>query len=207
MNGKQGLVLKAIGVLAVVWILVFVVRSFAAEKKVTAERLDREVRELGLEDWSENAGPQAERARREQEIRRVAGMINQLDFSERQKNRESRTGEDFFAKLSPPEKDLFVDLTVVETMSRFMEALDQMPPEQRRKFVEQGLKDVQEGRTEEEMMRAEEMDGNLLKKISEEGMRAYFEKANAETKLDLAPLMQAVNEQMQGLRGNELGQR
>ncbi len=137
----------------------------------------------------------------------MAELVNQLDFSERQKNRDGRTGEEFFSRLSPPEKNLFIDLTIVESMSRFMEALDQMPAEQRRKFVEQGMKEIQDGRTEEEMARAQEMDENLLEKISQEGMRAYFEKASADTKLDLAPLMEAVNEQMQGLRGNQFGPR
>jgi hypothetical protein len=57
------------------------------------------------------------------------------------------------------------------------------------------------------MERAREMDDKLLTKISEEGMRAYFDKASADTKLDLAPLMEAMNEVMQGLRGNEFGPR
>jgi hypothetical protein len=44
-----------------------------------------------------------------------------------------------------------------------------------------------------------------MNKITEEGMRAYFEKANSETKLDLAPLMESMNEVMQGMRGNRFG--
>ena len=82
-----------------------------------------------------------------------------------------------------------------------------MEPGQRRKFVEQGLKEIQDGRTADEMARAEELDDNLLETISQEGMRAYFEKSSADTKLDLAPLMEAMNETMQGLRGNEFGPR
>jgi DNA-directed RNA polymerase specialized sigma24 family protein len=206
-NGKQAVILKGLVALALVWAVVFAVRSFASSKKVTAERLDREVRELDFADWSENPGSGAEAKRREEEIRRIADMVNRLDFNERQKNRQSRAGETFFRKLSPKEKNLFIDQTIVESMGRFMEALDQMPEEQRKKFVEQGLKEIQEGRTEEEMKRAEEMDSDLLAKISQEGMRAYFDKASADTKLDLAPLMQAMNEVMQGLRGNEFGQR
>ncbi|MDP4626223.1 MAG: hypothetical protein NWT08_13930 [Akkermansiaceae bacterium] len=206
MNGKWAIIFKAAAVLAVVWAVVFAVRSFAAGKKVTAERLDREVKELALEDWSENPGGAAQAKEREKEIRRIADMVNQLDFAEREKNRDSRTGEDFFRKLSMREKELFVDLTIVETMSRFMEALDQMPEEQRRSFVEKGLEEINNGRTEEEMERAAEMDGDLLAKISQEGMKAYFEKASADTKLDLAPLMEAMNELMQGLRGREFGQ-
>jgi hypothetical protein len=88
-----------------------------------------------------------------------------------------------------------------------MESLDAMKPEQRRKFVEQGLKEITEGRTEADMARAEELGSDLLDKISQEGMKAYFEKSSAETKLDLAPLMEAMNETMQGLRGNEFGPR
>ncbi|QTN33039.1 hypothetical protein HZ994_12170 [Akkermansiaceae bacterium] len=206
MNAKKAVIFKGLAMLALVWALVFAVRSFASSKKITAERLDREVRELKLADWSENPGTGAEAKRREEEIRRVAEMVNRLDFKERQKNRESRTGEQFFSKLSTKEKNLFIDLTIVESMGRFMEALDQMPEKQRKRFVEQGLKEIQEGRTEEEMRRAEEMDGDLLAKISQEGMRAYFDKASADTKLDLAPLMQAMNEVMQGLRGNDFGE-
>lgn len=193
--------------LALVWAVVIGVRSFASSKKITAELIDREVRELKFDDWSENPGSGAVAKEREEEIRRIADMVNRLDFAEREKNREKRSGEDFFRKLSAKEKNLFIDLTIVESMSRFMEALDQMPEEQRKNFVEKGLKEIQEGRTAEEMERAKEMDETLLTKISEEGMRAYFDKASADTKLDLAPLMEAMNEVMQGLRGNEFGPR
>jgi hypothetical protein len=206
-NGKQAIILKGIAVLALVWGAVFAVRSFASSKKITAELIEREVRDLKFDDWSENPGSGAVAKEREEEIRRIADMVNRLDFAEREKNRQNRGGEDFFRKLSTTEKNLFIDLTIMESMSRFMEALDQMPEEQRKSFVERGLKEIQEGRTEEEMARAKELDETLLTKISEEGMRAYFDKASADTKLDLAPLMEAMNEVMQGLRGNEFGPR
>jgi hypothetical protein len=206
-KGKQAVILKGLAVLALVWALVFAVRSFASSKKITAELIDREIREMKFEDWSENPGDGAVATEREEEVRRIADMVNRLDFAEREKNRDNRSGEGFFRKLSAKEKNLFVDLTIVESMSRFMEALDQMPEAQRKSFVEKGLKEIQQGRTEEEMARAREMDETLLTKISEEGMRAYFDKASADTKLDLAPLMEAMNEVMQGLRGNEFGTR
>jgi hypothetical protein len=199
------MIFKAVAVLAVVWVVVFAVRSMAASKKVTAERLDQEVRAMGFDDWSENSGSAAEAEKREKEIRKIAEMVNRLDFKERERNRENRSNEEFFRKLNQREKNLFVDITIVESMGKFMEALDQMPPTQRRQFVEQGLREIQEGRTEAEIERVQEMDEQLLAKISEEGMRAYFNEASADTKLDLAPLMEAMNEVMQGLRGNEFG--
>ncbi len=207
MNGKQAVIFKGLAVLALLLAAVFGVRFFASSKKVTAERLEREVRQLNFADWSENPGSGVTAKKRGEEIRRIAEMVNRLDFAERERNRQNRSGEEFFRTLSPTEKNLFIELTIMESMGRFMEALDQMPEEQRKKFVEQGLKEIREGRTEEEMARVREMDDNLLTKISEEGMRAYFDKASADTKLDLAPLMEAMNEVMQGLRGNEFGPR
>lgn len=202
---RRDVILKAVLVLLIVWAGVWGIRAYAGSKKITAERLDREVAAARFADWSDQASPpnRAEAARREKELRNIAGLVNRLDFQEREKNRENRAGEKFFRKLAPDEKSLFIELTIVESMSRFMESLDAMKPEQRKKFVEQGMKEIQSGRTEEEMARADELGADLLEKISQQGMRAYFDKSSADTKLDLAPLMEAMNETMQGLRGNE----
>jgi hypothetical protein len=208
MSHRRALI-KAVLVLAIVWAVVWSIRSYAGSKKITAERLNREVASAHFADWSNTAELErpAEAQRRDQELRKIATLVNRLDFQEREKNRESRTGENFFRLLSSSEKSLFINLTVVESMSSFMKTLDAMKPEQRKKFVEQGLKEIKEGRTQDEMARANELGPDLLEKISAEGLRAYFEKSTSDTKLDLAPLMEAMNEQMQGLRGNEFGPR
>lgn len=204
---RNKVILKALAVLAIVWLSVWAVRAYAGTRKLTAERVNHAIIEADFADWSGTDAPpdSAEAARRDDELRRIAGMVNRLDFNEREKNRNNPTPEEFFRKLSMAEKNRFIDLTVRESMNRFMESLDAMPPAQRRKFVEQGLRDIQQGRTADDMARAEEMGADLLDRISQEGMRAYFEKSSADTKLDLAPLMEAVNETMQGLRGNEFG--
>jgi hypothetical protein len=206
---RRDVFLKAALVLILVWAVVWGLRSYAGSRKITAERVNREVAAANFADWSAESSPPdaAEAARREKELRKIATLVNGLDFQEREKNRDNRSGENFFRKLAPNEKGLFIELTVMETMSRFMESLDAMKPEQRRKFVEQGLEEIREGRTGEDMARADELGGDLLDKITEQGMKAYFEKSSADTKLDLAPLMEAMNETMQGLRGNEFGPR
>jgi hypothetical protein len=203
---RWNVIVKAIGVLALVWAVVWGIRELADSRQITADRVQREIEKADFSDWSDRVTvpENSEAKHRAKEIERISDLINRLDFHEREKNRHSRASEDFFRKLSAQEKTRFIDLTVMESMNRFMEALDAMPPEQRRKFVEQGLREVEEGRTEADLARAEALGADLLERISQEGMRAYFEKSSAETKLDLAPLMEAVNETMQGLRGNEL---
>jgi hypothetical protein len=200
---------KAAVILVIVWACVWGLRSAAGSRKITAERVNREIAAANFADWSQEnpATNPTEASRREGELRKIAELVNRLDFQEREKNRHNRDAEVFFRKLSPGEKSLFIELTIMESMSRFMATLDAMKPEQRKKFVEKGLNDIREGRTEAEMARADELSTDLLDKISQEGMRAYFEKSTADTKLDLAPLMEAINETMQGLRGNEFGPR
>ena len=205
--GHRATVVKGLIALLVVWALVWGVKSWAGSRKITAESVEREISEGNFTDWSEAEGSSVESERREKELRRIAEMTNRLDFKEREKNRDNRNGEKFYRKLSSREKALFVDLTVMESMNQFMEALDGLPPEERKKFVRQGLKEIEDGKTAEEMKRAEALGDDLLDRISEEGMRAYFEKASADTKLDLAPLMESMNEVMQGLRGNDFGGR
>jgi pyruvate-formate lyase len=206
---RKEVILKAALVLVVVWTCVWGIRAYAGSRKITAERVNRAVAEANFSDWSAQTGsPSASEAgRREEELRKIANLVNRLDFQEREKNRENRSGEAFFRKLAPDEKSLFIDLTIVESMGRFMESLDSMKPEQRKKFVDQGLKAINEGRTKAEMERADQLGADLLDKISQQGMKAYFEKSSPDTKLDLAPLMEAMNESMQGLRGNEFGPR
>ena len=201
--GRRNAIVKAVLVLVVVWAVVWGIRSYAGSRKITAERVNREVAAAHFADWSKDAGDAAEAKRREKSLRDIAGLVNRLDFQEREKNRDNRSGEKFFRLLSPSEKGLFIELTVAESMNNFMKALDAMKPDERKKFVENGLKDIRNGRTKEDMARTDAMSDELLEKISQEGMRAYFEKSNSDTKLDLAPLMDAMNETMQGMRGNQ----
>jgi len=202
--GRRAVIIRAVIVLVAVWVGVWGIRAWASSRRITAEMLEKQVIKARLDDWSnlEGTPDPAEAARREEEIRNIAGLVNRLDFRERQKNREDRSNEIFFRKLDKRERELFFDLTIRETMDTFMEALDAMKPDQRKKFVEDGLKELERGRSEAEMKRTKELGDEMLTKASEQGMRAYFEKANADTKLDLAPLMEAMNETMQGLRGN-----
>jgi hypothetical protein len=202
---QKRLVFQASIALLAIWLLVFAVRSWAGTRKVTAERLQEEIAEAQFADWSQGDQGGSIAEKREEKIREIADLTNRLDFHEREKNRENRSGEAFFRILSPRERALFIDLTIAESMNRFMQALDQMPPADRQRFVKQGLEEIAKGRTAEDMQRGQEFGEEVIEKITQEGMRAYFEKSSAQTKLDLAPLMESMNEVMQGLRGNRFG--
>lgn len=198
---KKRIILQALVALVVVWLVVLGVRAIAGSKRVTADKLAKEIEELQMEDWSEGIPSGASFGDRDEEIRSVAELYNGLDFDERAKTRERDIGSNFFGNLSPREKEQFVSLTVEKTMETYIVALDAMTPEQRRQIVEQGLSEVESGKTEENMREAADYGEGMLEQISQKGMKAYFENASVDTKLDLAPLIQAMDEVMKGLRG------
>lgn len=203
--GKNRILIQALLVLVVGWGLVIGVRAVAGSKRITADKITQTIEAANFDDWSEGVPAGASTTDREDQLLEVVDMINRLDFAERERTRDERTGEEFFRKLAPEEKDRFVKLTVAKTMETMLRALDGMPPDERRKIVENGLRDIETGRTAEEMSRTRELSEDLLNQITSEGMKAYFEETSAETKLDLAPLMEAMDGVVKGLRAHEFG--
>lgn len=202
MDNKRILV-QAVVVLIAVWAVVVGVRSIAESKRATADGISRMLTEQNLADWSGGVPAGTPVDARHPELRELADQFNRLDFNERQKARDERVGETLFRMLSAPEREYFVELTLAKSMQSFMRAIDGMTPDERRRFVEDGLREIERGRTAEEMQEIRELSEDMLARITEEGMRAYFEEAGADTKLDLAPLMEAMDGVVKGISGHQ----
>ena len=201
------LIIRAVLLVLLMWGLINGIRGLVGTQRNTAENLSKVIADGKFEDWSklQVLPTNAEAKGRHKQITRIADLFNTLDFAEREKAREQRIGEDFFRRLAQHEKDQFINLTLEESMKTFIRAIDALDPEQRRKFVEDGLREIAAGRTEQEMRRTRAMSEDLLRKIADEGLKSYFENASADTKLDLAPLIEAMDDMMKGLRGREFG--
>ena len=206
---RWNVIIKAVLILVLVWSGVWGIRAFAGSRQITAERIGREIEKADFADWSGRATlpEDTEAQRRDKKLREIANLVNHLDFQEREEHRRNHTDAAFFSKLNPQEKGTYIELTVMESIKRFIKSLDGMPPKQRKQFIEQGLKEFAQGSSEEELARTKALGADMLTKISLEGMRAYLGESSADAKLNLAPLIEVVNETMQGLRGNEFGPR
>ena len=204
---RWNVALRSLLVLVLAWSGVWAVRTYAESMKNTAQRVGREMARADFADWSNRDAPpdNAEAKRRDKKLAEIATLVNSLDFQERDTFRRNHTDAAFFDKLSKQEKGRFIDLTVMESFKRFMKSIDAMPAKQRREFIEQGLKEFTQGRNEGELALVKTIGTDLLPKISLVGMRAYLENSSPDAKLKLVPLIEAVNETMQGLRGNEFG--
>jgi hypothetical protein len=202
---KKRVLLQGLAICAVVWVVAIGAQKLFGGMKPSAAKLEATVEKANFADWTglEEAPDAAEGTRREEQLRGVAVILNQLDFRERENLRESGVDRSFFRRLSKPEQILFFELTYAESIKRMMEALDGLSPEDRRDFVEKGLKELEDGPAQEDMARMKELGDDLLERAAKEGFQEFMQTASAETKMDLAPLMEAMSEAMQGLRGQE----
>jgi hypothetical protein len=129
-------------------------------------------------------------------------MLNGLEPSE-VRELEEKAGEDprrnFFRELTPDEQFFFLERRVGRAFQQMMQSFNEMEREERKKIVERSLKRMQEERGGPG--RLEEADPAIAEKITQAGLKSYYEDANAETKLDLAPLLEEMQRSMSMMRG------
>ncbi|MGJ8725502.1 MAG: hypothetical protein ACSHYB_13165 [Roseibacillus sp.] len=197
---RWALIAKVAGGLVAVWLLVFGAKALLAPHQATPERIEELVTEANLEDFSKFGDlPDDDTTRQRYEaMEQVASVVNRLDLTGQEDSRDTLEG--FFDKLSASERRQFVDLTA-ESFTRFFDALDALTPEARRDFIERGFRELEDGTTEDRMKSVLSKDPEIMERIAQNGMKAYFQNASAETKMELAPFLKATNEVMQGIRG------
>jgi len=182
-----GAALLAVWVLAVGGIWLARAQRMTAEKTITY-----------LE-----ANPLADRSD-EQRATAIAGMadrVNRLTFEERQKFRFEGRLREWFEELTPEERLRYLDLTLPKGMKQMMDAFNEMPPARRKQIVSRALVDMNRAREE---IGGRDISGTMsdanLQRMVDEGMRSFIRDANAETKLDLQPLIEQMQSIMQMAR-------
>ena len=179
--------IRAALVLALVWTIVGGLIWWARARKVTPESLMAYVEVHPVE-----GKPPTERTKT---MEAVAKKLNQLTYEERREVRLSRRLDRFFKGLNPEEQGRFLDLTLPDGFRQMMEALNKMDREKRKVFVEHTLEQLRkdEGQNMPERL---ESDGNI-QKIIDQGLKSFYSDASAETKMDLAPVIEQMQRNLQ----------
>lgn len=182
---------KALLILAGVWLIAGGAIWWARSSKATPETIVQYVETHPLAGLSES-----ERAKR---LERVADQLNRLEYEQRREVRMSRKLDEFFRALTPAEQARFLEQTLPAGFTQMMDALNKMEPQKRQKFVERALREMQqqEGGALPEGM-AENLDANA-RKIMNQGLKSFYSEASADTKMDLAPLIEQMQKNLQGL--------
>ncbi len=184
----RSLWLKAAVILVAIWVVAGGAIFWARSVKVTPESLA-----AYLETHSIDGKTGRERAKM---IEKVADQMNALGYDDRREVRMGKKLDALFRSLTPEEQGRFLDLTLPTGFRQMMDSLNKMDPAQRKKFVERSLRDL---RRDGETPPDRELDANA-RKIIDQGFKSFYSEANAEVKMDVAPLIEQLQQNLQSFR-------
>ena len=183
--------IKLVGLLIVIWVVVGGVILWARAAKPTPESVTNYLAQHPVQDQTPK--------QRGEVLDNVAKQLNQLSYEERREVRMSRKLDGFFRGLNPEEQNRFLDLTLPTGFKQMMDALNKMTPEKRKAFVNKALEDMKKHEGEELPEDRKQMDATG-QKIIDEGFRSFYSDASADVKMDVAPLIEQLQRNLQSIR-------
>lgn len=198
-NSSQLVFFVKVGaVLALIWGMVWGVMTMTGVFQETPEKVIAYMESHSLAD-------EEDPDKRREIIGTLADKLNSLDhvqigeFQGGSKNKRDQ-GREFFQGMSPDEQHYFMEKRIGKAFNQMMNAFNEMEREERQQLVERTLKRMKDDDRERvQLERLENADPEATEKIVNEGLKAYYQDASAETKLDLAPLMEQMQRNLQGV--------
>jgi len=174
--------LKTGALIVAVWLIAALVIHFARASQPTAASVTAYVDSLNLDSLQGDARAKA--------IARMESMVNRITFDDRQQLNRGGVTRDFFNKLTADEQDAYLDATLPTGFQQLMDSFNKMDPVKRKQIVTNALAHMKENQGQGPPQGA---DTKIAQKVIDEGLKSYYKDADADVKLDLAPLV----EQMQ----------
>lgn len=198
---RQWTIFYAAAALVGIWVVATAGYFISQRLKVTAEKVQAFVAARDLNSLSG-----AERARA---IEKLAAMLNQLPAEERQRLRLERTADKWFGQMTEAEKGTFIEATLPTGFKQMISAFEQLPEDKRRRAVDEAMKRLREtGAKAEPGARPGGRGGadrppispELEEKVREIGLKTFFSQSSAQTKAELAPLLEEIQRAMESGR-------
>lgn len=206
---KSRVLLQGLATIVVIWTVVFGAQFYFHQFRPTAAKLESVVNASGFADWSERKGePVGEEAEsRAMRIREVAVGMEQLDYSEGNRARALGLKNQFYGKLSPSERVLFVEL-ILQRLDPLFALYDALPENRRERELAKALKSAKTEFTVEEGKRFDAIyDEETQAKIVEVGWRKAMKAKGPDEILEHLKLIEIAGEHMQWLRASNLNGR
>jgi hypothetical protein len=205
LNPRQRPFFLAAAALAVIWAIAFAGYEIATHIKVTPEKVRAYMQSMDFSHLSP--------AEREAAIRKLAAMLNALSLEQRRSLRLERLA--WFNEMTEAEKSEFLEATLPTGFKQMIAAFEDLPVDKRQQVVARAVKQMKEAR--EKMAADGEMppaDTNgvvlspeLQEKVTKIGLKSFYSQSSAETKAELAPLLEEMQQTMESgkmMRGSRL---
>jgi hypothetical protein len=204
MNRRTRPILIAAAVLGFIWLAAWAGYVIAQKAKMTAEKIRAYVHSVELARLSA-----AERAKA---IHKLADKVNALSPEERRRWRRDGIWRDWFAEMTEEERGQFIEATLPTGFKQVITAFEDLPEDKRKKTIDNAMKQLRDTRqlpTDQEPGQdtnaygtngAPSLSPDLEKKVRALGLKTFYNESSAQTKAELAPLLEELQHQMQSGR-------
>jgi hypothetical protein len=202
MNARYRPVIFAVAALMAVWLAALGGYALSDHFKMTAEKLRAYLQGTDLSNLSGTARAKA--------LRDLADKINALPPEQRRQARVDRLWSQWFREMTEEEKGQFLDATLPSGFQQMLVSFEQQPAEKRQKAIDDAIKQLRQAR-ENPPQPAKPPDPNdtnappvlsedLQKKVTTIGLSSVYGSSSAETKAELAPLLEEIQKNMESGR-------
>jgi hypothetical protein len=190
----MGMALLAV---AVIWAVALAGYFIAKNAKVTADKVRAYVAAVDLSKLSA--------ADRAEALRKLADMLNRLSIEERRELRMGRTIGDWFAQMTEEEKAAFIEATMPTGFKQMIAAFEELPEDRRKRTVDQAMRRLREQQQqgafgESNGTNAPPLSPELEAKVRTIGLKSFYSESSAQTKAELAPLLEELQRSMESGR-------
>jgi hypothetical protein len=188
-------------IVAGLWAFALAGYSLSKSRRVTVERVKAYIESV---DLSKLSGDDRARA-----IRKLADMLNALSLEERQKARLERLSWAWFGQMSEDEKGQFIEATMPTGFKQMLTSFEQLPEDKRRKTIDDALRRLRQSQSRMQAEPGEEALGTngppviseeLQAKIRTIGLKTFYSQSSAQTKAELAPVLEELQRIMESGR-------
>ena len=188
--------LIAASLLIGIWVVALVAYRIARNSRMTPEK---------VQAWfNSKAFDKMAAADRFQAIHDFADRINQLSAEDRQRWRSEFDWRGWFENLSEKERGTFIEATLPTGLKQMLDSFAAMPEDRRRRMIDNALKDLRDNPAARAGNDAANYGTNgppplspeLERKVRVMGLNTFYKESSAETKAELAPLLEELEQQM-----------
>jgi hypothetical protein len=201
MNARQRPLLFGAAALVAVWLLAIGGYALADHWKMTAEKLRAFLAQRDLNALSGEARAKA--------LQDLEDKINALSPEERRNARLGKLWSKWFEEMTEAEKSAFLEATLPTGFKQMLTSFEQLAPEKRKQAIDGAIKNLKDARdsSPEEYQKANASRTNgpvlsedLQKQVAVIGLKSVYSDSSAETKAELAPLLEEVQKNMESGR-------
>ena len=199
LSQRQRFLVWGVSAIVGIWLVAWAGNRYLNSIKMTADKVQAYMTSV---DFSKLSGEARARA-----LRELEDKLNALPYEERQKLRAEHLVGDWFAQMTEAEKAQFIDATMPTGFKQMIGAFEKLPDEKRHQMIDDALnqlrRDNQQAGGNTRTARgtnAPVISPELEAKIRSIGLNQFYSQSSAETKAELAPVLEQLQRNMQSDR-------